>query len=134
MTIKDDTSNENKQKKTRKVKRSAFISAFCATTSRVVMTKKSILNCFFFLPDACLEKKKGLKTVRSLKRKKILSPMTLYKQGLMKGQKRFQNQYTVCLFIFFSFILERFLTLLTGSFSFLFFRETWEVYTPTATA
>ena len=27
--------------------------------------------------------------------------MTLYKQGLMKRQKRFQNQYTVCLFIFF---------------------------------
>lgn len=53
----------------------------------------------------------------------------------MKRQKRFQNQYTVCLFIFFfSFILERFLTFLTGSFSFLFFRETWEVYTPTATA
>lgn len=69
MTIKDDTSNENKQKKTRKVKRSAFISAFCATTSRVVMTKKSILNCFFFLPDACLEKK-GVKNRSFTKKKK----------------------------------------------------------------
>ena len=71
MTIKDDTSNENKQKKkTRKVKRSAFMSAFCATTSRVVMTKKSALHSFFFFTGRLSLKKKGLKTVRSLKKKK----------------------------------------------------------------
>lgn len=58
------------KKKTRKVKRSAFMSAFCATTSRVVMTKKSALHCFFFFYRTLVFKKKGVKNRSFTKKEK----------------------------------------------------------------
>ena len=55
MTIKDDTSNENKQKKNKKSQTFSFHECFLRhnITSRYDQEKRFAL-LFFFLPDACL--------------------------------------------------------------------------------